>query len=355
MAASRLSIGVAVPAAPPWEDIEAAANLAQALDLDALMMSDHLVEFSKPGSEPEASFDTFTILGALSRIAPSLRVGVGVADLMRRHPIVVAQAFLTMAALGVPRPILGVGAGERLNTEPYGVSVSDPVSLLAEGLAVLRAAVHGEPIVAGGPRFRVDAPAIDLPIPAEDRPVIWIGARGKRMLGLTGRFADGWYPADIIDPTDYTARLAVVRSAARDAGREPGAVTPAGELIVVAGADDREAREALREPDVLVSGLLLPAEAWKRAGYRHPLGDRARGFVDYDPRSIPREALAAVPVDLVARHVLWGGPEHIAAAVRALSDAGMRHVNLAFGRIGDERTSEAVRAVVSAIRAATAP
>ena len=38
-------------------------------------------------------------------------------------------------------------------------------------------------------------------------PPIWIGASGPRMLEITGRHADGWWPAGAWTPEDYAAKL----------------------------------------------------------------------------------------------------------------------------------------------------
>jgi len=48
--------------------------------------------------------------------------------------------MLTLAHLSPRAPILGIGAGERLNTEPFGLSVSHQVSRLEEALQIIRMA-----------------------------------------------------------------------------------------------------------------------------------------------------------------------------------------------------------------------
>src|SRR5256714_5612921 len=70
-------------------------------------------------------------------------------------------------------------------------------------------------------------------------PPIWLGAHGPRMLRLTGRYADGWLPSYPMEAGDYAERLSVVRSAAREAGRDPASIT-AGYHAYVAPAEDHE-------------------------------------------------------------------------------------------------------------------
>ena len=45
-------------------------------------------------------------------------------------------------------------------------------------------------------------------------PPIWIGASGPRMLELTGRYADGWWPAGAWTPEHYAEMLSAVRTSA---------------------------------------------------------------------------------------------------------------------------------------------
>lgn len=63
------------------------------------------------------------MLGHLASRAGRLRLGVGVTEAVRRNPVVLAQAMITLAHLTKRAPILGLGSGERENTVPYGLSL----------------------------------------------------------------------------------------------------------------------------------------------------------------------------------------------------------------------------------------
>jgi phthiodiolone/phenolphthiodiolone dimycocerosates ketoreductase len=348
-------IGIALPSTPPLDDLLRGVALAHGLGLDVVSVSDHLTEFSLTGAGDTASFESQTILGALSSRVESIRLGVGVTDVLRRHPIIVGQAMLTLSHLTRRPPILGIGAGESLNTQPYGLASDGPVARLEEALRLLRAWFDGDPPVdMAGRHLRLDGARLDLRPPADRRPSIWIGAHGPRMLALTGRFGDGWYPADIVDPAEYGARLAVVRNAASEAGRDPQAIVAAGELVVFAGETDEDAAALLETPEAKLAGLLLPEAAWAERGLRHPLGHGFRGFVDYRPGDANLDAAERVPPELVAEHVLWGSPETIARRVAALRGVGLSHVNLAFGSISEViADGDVLPTIIGCIRAAT--
>ncbi len=58
--------------------------------------------------------------------ARHLRLGVGVTEPIRRHPVLIAQTMLTVAQMTKKAPILGIGAGERMHIDPYGLDFLPP-------------------------------------------------------------------------------------------------------------------------------------------------------------------------------------------------------------------------------------
>lgn len=122
----------------------------------------------------------------------------------------------------------GGGGRERENLDPYGLGCSEPVSRLEEALQIIRMCFsHQGPIDFSGRYYRLDHAVMDLCAPKGKTPEIWIWGQGPRMLRLTGQYGDGWYPTGITSPEEYAAKLALMRSAAQEAGRDPQAITPA--------------------------------------------------------------------------------------------------------------------------------
>ena len=178
-------------------------------------------------ASPHECFDYQTLLGYLAGRAGRVRLGVGVTEPFRRHPIVIAQAMITLAHLSRRPPILGIGAGERENTDPYGLaSPSRSAGWRRRCRSSGTAFTSRGPFDFHGTHFRLDGAVLDLKPPPGRTPEIWIAAHGPRMLRLTGRYGDGWYPFAIVSPEDYATRLAVIHAAASAAGRDPEAITP---------------------------------------------------------------------------------------------------------------------------------
>jgi phthiodiolone/phenolphthiodiolone dimycocerosates ketoreductase len=138
-----------------------------------------------------------------------------VTEPIRRHPVLIAQAMLTLSRMIKRPPILGIGAGERENTEPHGLDFSHPVGRLEEALQIIRMCFSSQgPIDFEGEHYRLDGAMMDLRTPAGKIPEIWIGGRGPRMLRLAGGYGDGWYPNMIASPDQYASKLNAVHAAA---------------------------------------------------------------------------------------------------------------------------------------------
>jgi phthiodiolone/phenolphthiodiolone dimycocerosates ketoreductase len=282
-------------------------------------------------SSPHECFDYQTLLGYLAARAGGLRLGVGVTEPVRRHPVLLAQALVTLAHLTSRPPILGLGAGERKNTEPYGLRLSQSVSRLEEALQIIRRCLAGRgDLDFHGTHYQLDGAVMDLRPPAGRTPLIWIAAHGPRMLRLTGQYGDGWYPTILEPPAEYAAKLRTIRASAAEAGRDPATITAALAPILVVAPTERAAAAMLDTRFIRFLGLLMPAAAWQRVGARHPLGERFGGYVDFVPETYDRAtietALGAVPREVVAESILWGTPAQIVHRLRAYGDIGLRYV-----------------------------
>jgi phthiodiolone/phenolphthiodiolone dimycocerosates ketoreductase len=346
--ARTISLGLQLGTQPPLAAVRAYLLYARALRLDSLMVIDHFQNvfpsavwderFSWLAAQrpsPHELYDYQVLLGYLASRVGRMRLGVGVTEAVRRHPVLIAQAMLTLSHLTRRAPILGLGAGERLNIDPYGLDFHQPVGRLEEALQIIRMCLLSRgPISFVGKHFQLDGATMDLKAPPGRIPEIWVAGHGPRMLRLTGQYGDGWYPTAVVSPEEYAAKLDVVRAAARDAGRDPDVVTPALHRFLVVGESEGEVRALLRSAPVRALALAAPAEVWQAAGARNPLGDSVNVMVDLVPERFDRrtleEAIAAVPdAVLTGGPLLVGTPDQVIARIREFGEAGARHVVLA--------------------------
>lgn len=342
----RVAVGLLWPPYGPVPNILQAVRVARLARLDFMVLGDHVQGFAPrsawdrrlgywclPGSSPHELHEVFTLLGRLSAAAGGLQLGVGVADVLRRHPITLAQAALTLSQLAKRPFILGLGAGEREGTEPYGLDPAPRADRLEEAADYIRTALasRGSSFDFDGRYFSADRAILDLPAPPGRMPRIWIAANGPRMLAVAGRQGDGWLPTFVRDPAEYERSLAVVREAAVAAGRPADAVLPALELNLLVAAREREARDLLDSQIArLTAAFTAPAAAWRASGTTHPLGDGFGGYRDILPERVDPaamdEAIRTVPREVVERNFIWGTPDQVARRLQDLRDAGMRAV-----------------------------
>jgi phthiodiolone/phenolphthiodiolone dimycocerosates ketoreductase len=346
MTPPRIATGLELTGMPPAVVNRALVYFARLSGLDSVWVLDHwqgliptsmwdrnLSWAAAQNQSPHELFDYQTLLGYLASSAGRLRLAVGVTEPIRRHPVLLAQSMLTLAHLSKRPPILGIGAGERENIEPYGLSFSEPVGRLEEALQIIRSCFSLQgPIDFEGKHYHLDRAVLDLRAPKGRTPEIWIGGRGPRMLRLTGQYGDGWYPSEITSPEEYAVKLKTIRDIARDAQRDPDAITPAIFLLIAVAPTEREVRRMLDTKPARLLALGASAQQWQKVGAQHPFGEHFRGAVDWMPEQYDRpmleQALAAVPPELTGSGLLWGTPQQVAQKLRVFGEAGVRHVVL---------------------------
>jgi phthiodiolone/phenolphthiodiolone dimycocerosates ketoreductase len=321
-------------------------------DVDSFWVPDHLnsifprslftpkyVGAATLAPSPDAYLEPWTMLGyaaARNRLG-RMRLGVSVTDTARRNPAVTAQAVATLHLLTRGRAILGIGTGEREGNEPYGVDWSKPVARFEEALATILALWHskGALVNRDSPYFPLRNAVFDLPPYKGWWPEIWIAAHRPRMLRITGRHADAWYPAFIFTPKEYAKGLEIVRTAASDAGRDPASVTPAVMLAVMTGRTEDDVTEALDSTGARMYGLTASAEVWARHGAEHPMGADFTGLQDIVPQTLDESTALAytetVPQSLLREMYISGTPGQIVEQLAVWRDHGVRYVVLANG------------------------
>lgn len=346
MSSIPFTTGFPIGSGPPLSRIDMLTRVARVSGFDAVWTVDHFLGFvpqsiwdedfswvADPSGTPHAFFDYQALLGHVAGKAGSMQVAVGVTEPIRRHPVLLAQHALTLSHIAKKPPILGIGAGERENTEPYGLEFTKIVSRLEEALQIITLCFDSRgPFEFRGQFFDIPDAVMDLAPAKGRRPELWIAAHGPRMLDLTGRFGDGWWPVLPYTPESYAESLDAVRRSAVAAGRDPDRITPGWSVFTLLAETEADARKQLDAKSSKFTALMAPWYVWDRFGVEHPLGERFGGLVDFVPQRYERAeieaAIAAVPLDLLAEAVVWGTPEQVENRMREFIDAGVRHLML---------------------------
>jgi len=325
-----LLFGAALPFNPA-DEIIAVARQAEKLGYDYAWLGDHLTHnlFCE-------SLESWTLLGALARETRKIRLGIGVTDPHRRNPALLAQTAMTIDRLSSGRLDVGIGPGEAMNLEPYGIAWDHPVGKMEETIRLLRLLWSGEPVDFDG-RFYHMRGATVAPKPVQKPyPPIWVGGNRPRTLRITGELADGWLP--IMSPPDgYGRDLEVIWKAAKAAGRNPDDVLPGIWLIGSVGEDG----DAVREQAARAGGMFaLHAPRHIRENVNLPDGFDLTEFVPTpDSQDALRRAIPEIPFNAVEDCLLCGGEDECIEKIEAYRRAGTRLVVLSASAAGGDRSA----------------
>jgi phthiodiolone/phenolphthiodiolone dimycocerosates ketoreductase len=343
----RVTLGAPGRIMPPASKAVEFAQQAEADGFDAIWWPCHLMGWTpdsvwteeltalaKYQANPHQYFHPLMMMGAAGAATERIKVGVCVTDTIRRHPAQLAQEALTASHLARGRAILGLGSGERMNIEPYGMEFHKPVGRLEEAIRIIRTLWEsdGRTVDFQGDFFNLKDAVFGLPLYEDTPPPIWLAAHGPRMLRICGELADGWLPTNI-KPDAYGAKLGRIRASAEKVGRDPDAITPSM-LAYVMCAPDEETLERMCESPLarlLFAAVDLPEETYERHGSTSPF-EGGTGFHSFLPSTVTREeALRIVdhiPAGIVREHTLCGTPEQIAEQIREYQAVGLRDVVL---------------------------
>lgn len=204
---------------------------AEEAGFDRLLMADHFQPWlDAQGQAPRA----WLALSALGRRTRRIPFGASVTcPVYRYQPLVVAQAFASLAALYPGRVFLGLGPGDGRGRPAPGDwgEAGERAGRLVEAVAIIRRLWRGDRVTHHGRHFHVsEARLYELP----ERPApLYIAAEGLASARLAGLYGDGMI-------TGAGAALrpelrAAFAEGAGAAGHDPGALPILAELFVVVG------------------------------------------------------------------------------------------------------------------------
>lgn len=345
----RITVGYQDAGIHPLWLTNAGLRIARLLGAESLWLPDHYMGFisslvwkpeftpaAKVVHSPDAFFDPLQILAVTASRLRGVDLGTAVTEAFRRHPMSLAQSFVTLDHLSKGHAILGIGNGERENVEPYGLPWGKQVSRLEEALTIIRLlwASEGRPVNFEGRFWTLRDAIFNLPLYGGKQPRIWIASHAPKMLELTGRFGDGWLPTLKATPEEYASRLATILAAGRNAGRDMSHFVP-GQLVMVALGESRDQviDVAMKSRLGAAMTLLAPDAVWKTQGLTHPLGDGFGGFYEIVPPRVTEAQIDAAARDMTPELLLAslyaGSPGEIRDQLAPQVAAGARHLIVA--------------------------
>jgi len=340
-----LEIGAPGPFLPPYDNVVRNAQRIDSLGYDSMAFPDHFAGFipesiwtgeTTPLSflqqSPHTYYELASIMAACASVTERVKLVSAVTEPIRRHPILLAQTFLTLDHISNGRTILGIGAGEIENIEPYGLNYKGQVGKLREALEIIERVWNThEPFSFNGRYWKLKDAVMSLrPVNPEKPPPIWIAAHGPKMLEIVAEFGDGWIPT-LIQPNDFAEKLSVIHKH-RDQLDKEGPFTAALWNWCILDDDPDECEKMKQTPIAKAFALLYPSSEWRRLGYSHPFGDDFYSLRDYIPMRYDRDttmrAIDAVPQEVLDEFYMSGGTEEIISMLEEYTRAGLQHMIL---------------------------
>ena len=233
------------PLASP-EQILRLATRAEALRYASVFVTDHVVLPASmarsvypyaatgrlPGGADQDYLDPLALLGWLAHATRTIKLGTSVLVVPYRNPLVTAKTLATIDRLANGRLVLGMGVGwlreefEALAAPPF----EERGRVTDEYIALMRTTWTTDPVSFEGRYYRVkDVHA--LPKPAQSRGIpIWIGGHTDAAIHRAATIGDGWHPLalrppGVLLPDEFATKVALFRTAAQRAGRNPDGLT----------------------------------------------------------------------------------------------------------------------------------
>ena len=279
---------------------------AEAAGFRGVMAADHLQPWTP--QQGQAGFVWPFMAAAAERTRGDIGPGVTCPS-FRTHPVVIAQAAATMAAMYPGRFWLGLGSGEALNEHvvaSYWPEVAERIGRMFEAIEIMRKLFTGTDVKHQGDYYRMET--VRLWTMPEQPPPIYVATAGPVTAEKTGRFCDGLItvgaPEEKIDGVFQR-----FDKGAREAGKDPSTMPRILQLHLSWAATDEEAlRNAMIE--------------WPNGGMKFPKADIR------SPQDFAQMAKLVRPEDFQGRMLISSDPDRHRQEIQKFIDLGFSRVYL---------------------------
>ncbi len=273
--------------------------------------------------------DALTPLAWVGAHTSTIKLGTAIVQISARTPTATAMHALTLDHLSQGRMILGLGvSGPQVVEGWYGQPFAKPLSRTREYIAIIRQVLERQqPVVGPGPHYTLpypeDAPGswgLGKPLKPITHPLranlpIFLGAEGPKNVTMAAETCDGWYP---LYYSPWRQEVYAENIANRPEGFD---ILYPMKLHIT---DDLEAGrlEVKKSLALYIGGMgakdrNFHNELIVRMGYP----DAARKIQDLYLDGKKREAVAAVPDELVDEVALVGPKDRIRQQLAAWDDS----------------------------------
>ncbi|MDG6998360.1 MAG: LLM class flavin-dependent oxidoreductase [Nitrososphaerota archaeon] len=304
-----MRLGVGFNADLPVSEIVSHGVVAEEQGYDSFWMHEH--SFGR---------DAVSYLEAAAESTSRLRIGVACLNPYTRHPVALAMTMRTVQETSGGRAILGLGTGFPMRLDLLGLKHDRPIAALKETIDICRAIWKGDALTYSGKVYSVkNVKSLVGPTP---KPIpIYIAGWKKRMLNLTGKYADGWVAKGGESIVSMKQIARDIESSATAAGRKLSDIELCAYLLTLVEKSSEDALErARRDPFVLYMLSVQDDYLYEGTGIDPEKKKPIAG--NYFKGNLP-EASNYVTDEMLEAFTLVGTPDHICDRIRDFCKAGL--------------------------------
>ena len=321
-----MDIGIVLQTTPPASQVIDLARKADAHGFSHVWTFDSHILWEEP----------FVIYSQILAQTRNVIVGPMVTNPATRDWTVTASLFATLNEMYGNRTVCGIGRGD----SAVRVTNGKPTTLatLRESINVIRELSNGREIEYNGSKIKFEWAS-------KSKCEVWVAAYGPKALQLTGEVGDGFILqlADI-DIAAWT--IDAVRTAARDAGRDPKSVKICVAAPAYVGDDLSHMREQCRWFGGMVGNHVadIVSRYGDTSAVPKALTDYIKDRQGYDYKQHGQAGnthTTFVPDSIVDRFCILGKVDEHLNRLKALKDLGVDQFSIYLQHDGKEQTLEA--------------
>ena len=290
--------------------------------------------------------DSPSVLAWLAGQTTTIDLGSAVMQIPARSPAMTAMTAASLDLLSGGRFRLGLGvSGPQVSEGWHGVRFDAPLSRTREYVAIVRQALSRQSVSFAGEHYQLPLPAgpgkaLKLALaPYRAELPIYLAAVGPRNLALAGEIADGWL-AVFFAPDFAAEQLRTVADSRARAGKPLEGFDVAPTVPLSVGEDPHACADRVRGYAALYLGGMGSREQnfYNALAVRMGYPEEAAAVQDHYLARRPREAMAAVPYELLDRTALLGPAARLTERFVQLAEAGVTTCSvLPFGATTEEK------------------
>jgi F420-dependent oxidoreductase-like protein len=292
-------------------------------DLAPLVQEAERLGFDSVWTAEAWGTDAVSVLGYLAAVTERIGLGSAIMQIPGRTPANTAMTAATLDLLSGGRFRLGLGtSGPQVVEGWHGQPWGKPLGRTREYVEIVRAALRRDVVEHAGEHYRIPwdgdgATGLGKPLKMMLRPLranipIYLAALGPKNVALAAEIADGWLPLFVHPEHFHDAFGESI------AGARPG-FEIAATVNVLVGDDVQALRDSLKPYLALyIGGMGAKGKNFYNALVRrYGWEEQAERIQELYLAGKQREAIAAVPDELVDALALVGPKERIAERLDA--------------------------------------